>query len=238
MPVSDDERSGRVPRLHVLASAGEIERPHGPATLRRLLRRPHPIAVHVRARLPARRIYELSADLAGAARESGSWCVVNGRPDIALAAGAQGVQLGGAALGVREVRAMVAGSSLRVGASVHDPEEARERATEGVDYLVVGTVYETESHPGRKGRGPGWIRRVHESLAGGDRPPLLAIGGVTLDRIPELARAGAYGVVVHRAVWESADPVEAADRLAAALEREGETATGEGDEENRDTRER
>ena len=222
VPVSDDERSGRVPRLHVLASAGEIERPHGPATLRRLLRRPHPIAVHVRARLPARRIYELSADLAGAARESGSWCVVNGRPDIALAAGAQGVQLGGAALGVREVRAMVAGSSLRVGASVHDPEEARERATEGVDYLVVGTVYETESHPGRKGRGP----------------PLLAIGGVTLDRIPELARAGAYGVVVHRAVWESADPVEAADRLAAALEREGETATGEGDEENRDTRER
>ena len=85
------------------------------------------------------------------------------------------------------------------------------RDREGVDYLVAGSVYETASHPGASPAGLELIERL--SLM---ELPIIAIGGVTLERVPEVRRAGADGVAVIRAVWNAADPVQAAARLADA----------------------
>jgi len=210
-----------IPRLHILLGEDRLtgRALPGSARLYGLVR---PLALHVRASLPAARLFAAAARLAEAA--AGGWCVVNGRPDIALAAGAHAVQLGHAALTVRDVDALRKGTDLRIGASVHRPEEAVSAARDGADFLVVGTMYETPSHPGRAGRGPAGLARVAAALAAGGLGdvPLLGIGGVDAERIGSLIEAGAYGAVVGRAVWSAADPGAAAVRIAAALAAAGE----------------
>jgi thiamine-phosphate pyrophosphorylase len=100
------------------------------------------------------------------------------------------------------------------GRSVHDERELALALDDGVDYLVVGTIYPTDSKPGGEGRGVEWIARVHE-LAGSR--PIYAIGGVTLGRIPELQSAGAHGVAVCNALLNAVDPAVEARRLIDAL---------------------
>lgn len=206
-----------VPRLHILLGEDGLSPAALPARAR-LYRVGSPVALHVRARISAARLFDATERLVAAAGDG--WCVVNGRPDIALAAGAHAVQLGHAALSVRDVRALARGTGLLIGASVHGPEAAAEAVRDGADFLVVGTMYPTPSHPGRAGSGPEGIVRVAAAVAaaGGPDVPLLGIGGVDAERIAPLIDAGAYGVVVGRAVREAADPEAAAAGLAAALE--------------------
>lgn len=167
------------------------------------------LALHLRLRdAPTRRFLGLAERLEEGAMESGGWLVVNGRLDIALAVGADAVQLGSGALPVPVVRD-VAGDGLRIGASVHDLPTADRRRLEGVDYLVAGSVYETASHPGAPAAGLELVERLSPMDL-----PIVAIGGITPRRVPEVFRAGAAGVAVIRAVWIAADPVEAAARLA------------------------
>ena len=184
-----------------------------------MLERAAPAAVHLRARLPARCRYEIAAALAPAAARTAGWVIVNGRPDIALAAGAHGVQLGRAALGVEETRRLRAACRrpLVIGASVHDAEGAAEAFRAGADYLVLGTIYATPSHPGRVGSGPAAVTATVAVCGPG--VPVLAIGGLRADRIGAVAAAGAYGIVVGRAVWSAPDPARAAAELARRLDR-------------------
>ncbi|MXW65420.1 MAG: thiamine phosphate synthase [Gemmatimonadales bacterium] len=223
----------RLPRLHVLVSERELGGPHGPAELtavERLLERAAPVAVHLRARIGTRRLFEIADRLAPIASRAGSWLVVNGRPDVALAAGARAVQLGRTALGVEETRRVIraCAGSLAIGASVHDAEGALRAAREGADYLVLGTIYATPSHPGVEGSGPAAVSAVRRRLAAHRLavhrpsarrpPPILAIGGVNADRVEEVTEAGAHGIVVGRAVWSAADPERAALDLRGRLD--------------------
>jgi len=174
------------------------------------------LALHLRLRdTPARRFLSLAERLEEGAVETDGWLVVNRRLDVALAVGADAVQLGRGALPVGVVRD-VAGDWLRIGASVHDLATADRRRLEGVDYLVAGSVYETASHPDAPPAGLALIERLSPMDL-----PVIAIGGVTLERVPEVRRAGAAGVAVIRAVWGAADPVEAAARLAGATAEAG-----------------
>lgn len=177
------------------------------------------VAIHLRARVPARSLYRAAAELSAARAGGRGWCVVNGRPDIALAAGADAVQLGRAALPVADVRALASGTDLRLGASVHGPEEAARAARDGSDFLVVGTMYPTPSHPGRPGGGPEAMARAVSAArdAASVALPLLGIGGIDAGRVGELVAAGAHGVVVARAVWSTADWRAAVLELARAL---------------------
>lgn len=172
------------------------------------------LALHLRLRRTSvRRMLELAERLEEGAVESDGWLVVNGRLDVALAAGAHAVQLGRGALPIPAVRD-VAGDSLAVGASVHDLPTADRRRREGADYLVAGSVYETPSHPGVAPAGLALIERLSPMEL-----PVIAIGGVTAERVPEVCAAGATGVAVIRAVWDAPDPVEAAGGLCDALNR-------------------
>ena len=115
--------------------------------------------------------------------------LVNDRVDIALAAGAHGVHLRGDSVPAARVRPMVPAGFV-IGRSVHALAEASRVWREGaVDYLIFGGVFETESKPGRAPAGLAALRAV----AAATPVPVLAIGGVTQDRIESLAPTGAAG---------------------------------------------
>ncbi len=113
--------------------------------------------------------------------------VVSSRCDVALAAGAAGVNLPERDISVAEARTLM-GQRL-VGRSVHSIEAAVAAEREGADYVIFGPVWASPSHPEEKSRG---IRALAEA-ARAVRVPVLAIGGVTSERAEECAKAGAAG---------------------------------------------
>jgi thiamine-phosphate pyrophosphorylase len=116
--------------------------------------------------------------------------VINDRIDVALAAGADGVHLPARAVSGTRVRAIVP-SGFLVGRSVHSTEEAVGAAAEGCDYVVFGTVFESAGKPaGHAVAGIEALSRVCAAVS----MPVLAIGGITVDRVAEVVRAGAVGV--------------------------------------------
>jgi thiamine-phosphate pyrophosphorylase len=139
----------------------------------------------------------------------GALLVVNGPLDVALAAGADGVHLPEDAPPVSRPR-----EDLLLGRSVHSLEAARRAEAEGADYLIAGPVYETRSHPGGALAGPALIQETARAV----RVPVLAIGGVTPERVEEVVRAGASGVAVISAVLAQRDPRAAAEALRRTLD--------------------
>ena len=135
--------------------------------------------------------------------------LINERADVALAAGADGVQLGEAALPTRAVRTMM-GDACTIGRSVHSVAGACEAAESGADFLLVGTMFATNSHPGEEPSGPGLITRI---TAASVTIPLLGIGGITEHNAGQVISAGAHGVAVITSILANDDPRRAAQRL-------------------------
>jgi len=132
----------------------------------------------------------LVAACVAAVRGTRTRILVNDRLDIALAAGAHGVHLRAGSFGACRVRSMAPRPFL-VGRSVHSVEEAVAAADEGgLDYLIFGTVFESASKPGHAAAGVAGLAAV----SGATRLPVLAIGGMTRERIPDVMAAGASGV--------------------------------------------
>lgn len=134
--------------------------------------------------ITARALEDQAARLCAAA---GIPVLVSSRCDIALAAGAAGVHLPERDIGVREGRALL-GSRL-VGRSVHSLEAALAAERDGADYVIFGPVWPTGSHRDVTPAGVAALSRVAHAL----RIPVLAIGGVTEERIAECHAAGAAG---------------------------------------------
>ncbi len=105
--------------------------------------------------LSGRQLSELVAQVVAATRGTGAGVLVNGRPDIAVARGARGVQLPGAGLPVGQVRRGFPG--LLIGASCHTLEQALRAQDEGADFVLLGPVFET---PGKQARALGAARLV------------------------------------------------------------------------------
>lgn len=147
--------------------------------------------------------------------------VINDRVDVALASEADGVHLPEMGLPVEDARALIGPGKL-VGRSVHSVDAAVAAARAGADYAILGTIYATASKPGVQPAGPALVaeaaRAVFEQAPDDAPMPLLAIGGMTAERIPEVMAAGAWGVAVVSAVLEATDPAEAARRLRVALD--------------------
>ncbi len=160
------------------------------------------VALHARDRGgPGERLAASTLRLVALARPPEAAVFVSGRPDIAAATGAHGVQLGAGDLTPADARRVLLHGWI--GCSVHTPDEARAAVDEGADFLVVGSIYETPTHPG-VAAGTGLLREA-ASLG----RPVIAIGGITPERAPELKAAGAYGVAAIRALWQADDPAAA-----------------------------
>lgn len=135
--------------------------------------------------------------------------IVNGSLEVALAAGADGVHLPEAAAMVERPE-----RPFLVGRSVHSREAAERAWAECSDYLIAGPVYETTSHPGTAGGGPELIESITAAVA----IAVLAVGGITAQRVEGVIRAGASGVAVISAVLGSPRPEEAARELREAVD--------------------
>ena len=144
------------------------------------------------------------------ADEHGALFVVNDRPDLAVAADADGVHVGQDDTPVSEARAVV-GTDRVVGLSTHSPDQVA--AARGVDYIAVGPVYATPTKPGRPAVGLELIR--HAAAHAPD--PWFAIGGIDRETVGAVAAAGARRAVVVRAITEADDPGAAARALREAL---------------------
>jgi thiamine-phosphate pyrophosphorylase len=145
--------------------------------------------------------------------EHGALFWVNDRPDLALAAQADGVHVGQDDAPPGAVRDQV-GEQLLIGLSTHSPEQLEAALGSEADQLSVGPVWETPTKPGRPAAGLDYVR--HAARNAGDRP-WFAIGGIDEANIGEVVDAGARRVVVVRAIRDAADPGEAARRLREAL---------------------
>lgn len=184
-----------IPPLHVVTDDAVVARADWVAVAAEVMEAGGPLlALHLRApAAPGLAVYRWAEALR--ARTSGALLLVNDRVDVALATGADGVHLGRRGLAVADVRALL-GPGRWIGQSVRSAEDAEP----GADFLLVGNVFPTASHPGRPGIGTG-------GLAGD--PPRIAIGGVTPGRVAELRRAGARGVAAIRGIWDAPRPAEA-----------------------------
>lgn len=160
-----------------------------------------------------RELYELGTRLMAICTPYGTTCIVNDRVDIALAIGAHGTHLGADDLSVAAVR-RVAGPAHLIGGTSREPGDAAQLVADGADYLGVGPAYRTSTKDGLPAPlGPDGIGAVARAVA----VPVIAIGGITADRVRPLVDAGAYGVAVVGAVSDAADPALAAKSLLGAL---------------------
>ncbi|HMG44503.1 MAG TPA: thiamine phosphate synthase [Acidimicrobiales bacterium] len=162
-----------------------------------------------------RRRFDTVAAIADRCRAAGATCIVDDRGDFAVAAGADGVHVGDEDLSVAAVRRVV-GSHLLVGATARNPESARRLVAAGADYLGVGPSYASGTKPDLPD--PLGVEGVRE-VAASVPVPVIAISGVTAERVPELLAAGAWGVAVIGAVARADDPREATHALVTAVAR-------------------
>jgi thiamine-phosphate pyrophosphorylase len=173
-----------------------------------------PGAVQLREKdLDGRALYARAERLAARCRASGVKLLVNERADVALAAGADGVHLPESGLPVAAARGLV-GAGRLVGSSVHAAGLLGARA--GADFVLFGPVFDT---PAKRAFGPPQgLERLAEVVRA-TALPVLAVGGVTSGRVPDVLRAGAVGVAVIGAVLDAEDPAAAVAELRRALER-------------------
>ncbi len=163
--------------------------------------------------LPARGLVELTRGALEAARGTATRIIVNDRLDVALGLGAAGVHLGRESLPVREAR-RIAPAGFWVGASCHSLEEALEAETEGADYLLLGPIYST---PSKVRFGPPLGLEKLREVAGRVRIPVLALGGLTVERARECRAAGAAGIAAIRLFQEATSLEELVRGLRAAF---------------------
>lgn len=103
---------------------------------------------------------------------------------------------------------------MLLGRSAHDSDEVRQAKVDGVDYLIVGTVFPTASKPGRAALGMDGLAELTALAA---PLPVFAIGGITPARVPLVQAAGAYGVAVCSAILAVADPAAATRQFLLEL---------------------
>lgn len=127
--------------------------------------------------------------------------IVNDRADVARLARAWGVHVGQADLRPAAARAIV-GPGAIVGLSTHTPEQIDAAASEPIDYVAVGPIYGTRTKD--TGYEAGGLELVR--YAARERLPVVAIGGITLDRAREVIEAGAASVAVITDLLVGGDP--------------------------------
>lgn len=169
-------------------------------------------AVQLREKdLPGRALLALARSLAAVCHGAGQRLVVNDRLDVALAAGADGVHLPAAGVPVADARRLLGPGAL-VGASCHSAADVAGALVSGASFATFSPVYDT---PSKRAYGPPvGLAALRDAAQLG--LPLVALGGITAARVPEVRAAGAAGVACIRAWLEGGDPATAVRALLSA----------------------
>lgn len=159
--------------------------------------------------LPPRLCLDLALELRRLTRATNALFSVNPYPALAEWADADGVHLPEHHL----KSPLVPEPHRLVGYSVHSVERAQQAARAGADYLLVGTLYPTASHPDKAPEGVALVRAIAQAVP----LPLIGIGGITPERVAECLTAGARGVAVLSGILDAPDPHQSATRYREAL---------------------
>lgn len=153
---------------------------------------------------------ELADSIVTLARPADAIVIINDRADIARLSGAGGVHVGQEDISPSDAR-KVAGASAVIGLSTHDARQIDAALATDATYIAVGPIFGTTTkETGYSARGLDLL-----SQAAGRGKPIVAIGGITLDRVPELIGAGATGVAVISDLLVGGNPeVRARDFIA------------------------
>lgn len=166
--------------------------------------------------LPYEELVGLAREIADVTGGTDTLFIVNDRPDVAAAAGADGVHLGQSDASIPAARDLM-GSGAIVGLSTRTPDEAEAALIAGADYIGVGPVFPTDTKPDALSPiGLGGLRSVAKRV-----PELttVAIGGITRSTSADVLGAGAHYVAVISAVCHADDPLTAIDDFQTHLER-------------------
>ena len=156
-------------------------------------------------------LYRRATALVDRVGKAGTRILVNDRIDIALAAGAHGVHLPQAGFPGDEARGLV-GPDCLVGRSIHGAPDPV--ASMGCDYLIFGPIFDT---PSKRAYGTAQgLERLGEVVRESSLP-VVAIGGVTPDRVEAILARGACGVAVMGAVLSAAEPAAVLEDFQNAL---------------------
>jgi len=200
-----------LPRLYVILDAGLL-RESATESARKLIGAGVEVLQYRAKQVPAKEMLASARELAEAARARGARFFVNDRPDVASLAGADGVHVGQDDLGVEEARGVV-GPDAWVGLSTHNIEQFEKALSSSADYIAVGPIFATTSKANPDPVvGLELIRRARRLT----ERPIVAIGGITLERAAEVIEAGADSVAVISDVLGAENP---ADRVRQYLRR-------------------
>ncbi len=164
--------------------------------------------------LPDRELLARARRVADGAHEAGALAIVNDRPDVAVLAAADGVHVGQGDLAAQEARRIV-GPDRIVGVSTHSVEQARAAVETGADYIGCGPMFASDTKPQEVIAGPPLLAEVSEAVG----LPVMAIGGITAERAPEVLAAGARWLAVSAAVCGADDPQGATRNIVEAIAR-------------------
>ncbi|MEV6299308.1 thiamine phosphate synthase [Actinoplanes sp. NPDC051861] len=171
------------PRIHVITDSLDVVRGVAGSS--------GDVAVQIRVKSNDASAYALTVAAIEICRPAGTMVLVNDRVGVALAAGADGVHVGADDLPVEATRRVV-GPDAIVGATCRNPSAARAAVAAGASYLGVGPAFDTSTKDGLPPPlGPVAIAAVAEAVPG---TPVLAIGGITAERVPLLAAHGVAAV--------------------------------------------
>jgi len=166
-----------------------------------------------------RELIRIGRALRAITMKTGTLFMVNDRIDVALACGADGVHLGQDDIRV-EVARQIAPPGFIIGVSVGTVDEAVRAEEEGADYIAISPVFSTASKDDAgPGRGLDVVREIRRSVS----VPVIAIGGINLDNVREVIRAGADGVAVISVVVGSRNIMKAARELKKRISESKET---------------
>ncbi len=167
--------------------------------------------------LDAKPLLSRATELRRLCNDLGVPFILNDRPDLAVACGADGVHVGQEDAPPSLCR-QILGPDAVIGLSTHQTSELLTARHEPVDYISAGPVVSTPTKPGREGTGLSYLRQAADAEKDRKVPPFFVTGGVTPKSIPELAAAGASRFVVVRYLTESGDPERSARELAEAIQ--------------------
>ena len=171
-------------------------------------------AIQLRERdLSAKELVTLAREVQAVMASRRAQLLINDRIDVALALEGVGVHLRSNSLPVSVARQLL-GAQRLLGISVHAVEEAVQVESQGVDYIVLGPIYET---PTKQMFGPPLGIQTLEKACRLVRIPIIGIGGVTAARVREMRCAGAFGVAVITAVLGAVNVESAARELLDAV---------------------
>jgi thiamine-phosphate pyrophosphorylase len=144
--------------------------------------------------------------------EAGVILIMNDRPDIASAVGADGVHLGRDDMTVSQARKIMGTKSI-IGMSTHTIEQARQAVMEGADYIGVGPTFPSKTKHFDEFAGLDFIKQVSEEI----RIPWFAIGGIDQANLNQVMESGADRIAVSSAICGSSNPAKQASSLKAQL---------------------